>query len=142
MIHVIWRSLRGDVIVLIMSAKMRMIFTKMSVNTWADPPGQIENGTVKDDDGAEHDDPDDFHVDVGDRETRRHAADRHRGETGNRGELGQVEDFKAGNLILRTEEQQRREGQHPQVVPVVAFPDAGDDRETDCGAGARFGPER
>ena len=96
----------------------------MSVNTFADPPGQIENGSGQHDDRAEHDDADDLGVDVGDRLARRHAPHRHRGETGNRRQLGQVEDLEAGNLILRPEEQQRREREHPEVVPVVALADA------------------
>ncbi len=46
MIQVIWRIRFGVVIVLVISAKIRMIFTKMLLNTCAEPPGQVENGIV------------------------------------------------------------------------------------------------
>src|SRR5205823_13731812 len=55
------------------------------------------------------------------RSSRRQTADRHRREAGDRRELGQMQHLEARNLILRAEEEERREGEHPEVIPVVAF---------------------
>ena len=68
----------------------------MSLNTCAEPPGQIENGSVSTMIAPSDDDADDLGVGVGDRLAGRHAAHRHRGEAGDRRQLGEVQHLQAG----------------------------------------------
>ena len=67
----------------------------MSLNTCIEPPGQIENGIVSTMIAAERDDADDLGVDLRDGLAGRHPAHGHRGEAGDRGQLGQVEHLRA-----------------------------------------------